>query len=225
LATEQLMLKKSDLVVATSQLLYEKSIEKNDNSILVRNGTEFNLFYKLSPNGKLDHLRNKPIIGYYGAISEWFDISLVEYLARSKPDYNFVLIGSTWGGDITEVEKLPNVYFLGEKEYKTLPGYLFYFDVCLIPFKLIPLTMATNPVKFYEYISSGKPVVSVDLPELKQYENICYIAENYEQFLGCIEKALNEKEDKNLIEARIEVAKGNSWNERFKQILYRVENL
>ncbi len=142
---------------------------------LVRNGTDFELFNQLTPNGILKDI-NGPIIGYYGAIAEWFDTELIVHCAMEHPDWNFVLIGSTVGCDTSSLEKLKNVHLLGEKPYKELPLYLYHFDVCTIPFKINPLTLATNPVKFYEYLSSGKPVVTVRLPELEPYADLCYLA-------------------------------------------------
>jgi hypothetical protein len=101
--------------------------------------------------------------------------------------------------------------------YKDLPGYLYYFDVCIIPFRVVPLTMATNPVKFYEYISSGKPVVSVRLPEMEQYAEICYLYEGDAEFEKGIMAALNEK-DEAMVAKRIEVARNSSWDHRFLEI-------
>ncbi len=214
---EEYLLKNSDLIIVTSKLLEDKAKKENKNVILVRNGTDFSHFNNPCPNGELDYLKGKPIIGYYGAIAEWFDIKLFEYCARQKPDWNFVLIGAINGCDTSRVKDLSNVYFLGEKQYKDLPGYLYYFDVCTIPFKIIPLTLATNPVKFYEYISCGKPMVSVRLPELEQYSEYCYLADDKEDFLNKLEVALSEN-DIELANKRIQLARNNSWHARFKQI-------
>jgi glycosyltransferase involved in cell wall biosynthesis len=171
------------------------------------------------PNGELDFLGDKPIIGYFGAISDWFDVDLIAYCARIRPKYNFVLIGSTFGADTNKIEYLENVFLLGERAYQSLPGYLAYFDVCLIPFKLIPLTMATNPVKFYEYLSSGKPVVSVRLPELIEYADCCYLADNAEEFVAQIDEAYQSKDDLELKNMRLELARNNSWDSRVDTIL------
>jgi len=211
------LIKDSDIVISSSQLLYDKNVKLNDNTIQVKNGTEFNYFNSASKNGKLDYLANKPIIGYYGAISDWFDMDIVEYCAKKLPDYNFVMIGATFGCDISDAEQIDNIHFLGEIPYKELTGYFAYFDVCLIPFKIIPLTFATNPVKFYEYLSAGKPVVSVRLPELIPYEEHCYLAGDKEEFCTKIDEALEEK-SKSKIENRVNLAKENSWSKRADMI-------
>jgi GT2 family glycosyltransferase len=89
--------------------------------------------------------------------------------------------------------------------------------VCIIPFKITDLTLSTNPVKFYEFISSGKPVVSSKLPELLPYANLLYLSESKEEFLKNIELALKESNE-DLKKKRIEIAKSNDWDYRFKDI-------
>ncbi|ESS15154.1 putative teichuronic acid biosynthesis glycosyltransferase TuaH [Betaproteobacteria bacterium MOLA814] len=219
LNTEHDLIEQADLVITSSAVLENKCQSINPNTIQVKNGTEFDHFHGSKMNGILDHLSNLPIIGYYGAISDWFDMTIVEYCARQHPDWNFILIGSTFGADLQSITGLKNVHLLGEIPYNELPGYFAYFDVCIIPFKIIPLTLATNPVKFYEFMSAGKPVVSVDLPELRAYREDCYLAHNSEEFSTQLEQAYKEREDINKIERRIKLAKDNSWDIRVRSIL------
>lgn len=223
---EDFLVRNSDIVFSSSKLLLEKNLLKRNESFLVKNGTEFLHFNKIFRNGELNNIKN-PIIGYYGAINDWFDMEIIRYCAEKKPEWNFVLIGGTDNNNFEKdkliLSNLKNVFFLGEKKYSDLPGYIGYFDVCIIPFKLIPLTMATNPVKFYEYISSGKPVVSVDLPELILYKDICYLSKSKEDFLKNIEIALKENDIK-LKNKRIEVAKENSWDTRYTNIRNEIIN-
>ncbi len=213
---ETKLMESADLVVTSSAKLHEKALAFNDNSILVRNGTDFDMFHTLFPNGKLDSMK-RPVIGYHGAISEWFDPGVVHRCAEKHPEWNFVLIGSTLGCEVNGLKKLTNVHLLGEMPYKDLPGYLYYFNVCIIPFRVCELTLATNPVKFYEYISSGKPVVSVKLPEMEQYADVCYLYTTDEEFEKGIMTALEEK-DEELRNRRIDVARKSSWDQRFQDI-------
>jgi glycosyltransferase involved in cell wall biosynthesis len=220
---ETKLMERADLVVTSSAKLYEKALMFNDNTLLVRNGTDFELFHALRPNGRLDGVR-RPIIGYYGAISEWFDPGVVARCAEKHPEWTFVLIGSILGCNVNGLRRLANVHLLGEMPYRDLPGYLYYFDVCMIPFKVCELTMATNPVKFYEYISSGKPVVSVRLPEMERYSDICYLYLDDEEFEKGIVNALTENDDK-LRTKRIEVAQSSSWDQRFKDIRDKLQDM
>lgn len=219
LKTEHDLIAQADLVITSSAVLDDRCKSINTKTIQVKNGTEFDHFHNPKKNGVLDHLSNRPIIGYYGAISDWFDMTIVAHCARHRPDWNFVLIGSTFGADLQTIAGLKNVHLLGEIPYKELPGYFAYFDVCTIPFKMIPLTLATNPVKFYEYLSAGKPVVSIDLPELRAYRKDCYLARNSDEFLAQIDQAYNERNDEQKIERRIELARNNSWDARISTIL------
>ena len=213
------LMRDSDLVLASSNLLLERARTLNPQVLLVNNGTEFDHFHAPKRNGELDFLASQPIIGYYGAIAEWFDVDLIVQCAKAKPEWNFVLIGSTTGCDTSSFEQLQNIHLLGEKPYTELPGYLAYFTVCTIPFKREPLTLATNPVKFYEYLSCAKPVVATSLPELEQFSDISYLAKDAKDFLKKLALAVTEIPDENLTNKRLEVARANSWDTRVKTIL------
>ena len=208
------LLRKSDLSIATSLHIHRKIGRIRGSDLLfLPNACEFSHFNYLPQNNLLNHLR-KPIIGYYGAIAEWFDSDLVEFLAQERPHWSFVFIGHTFGSDICKLKKYGNVHFLGEKPYADLPKYLYHFDVCVIPFRITPLIKATHPVKFYEYVASGKPVVTTRIPELLQFATLCYIAEGKKDFLLKLEAALKE-EDEELRRKRIEFARRNTWDARF----------
>ena len=213
---EERLLKLSDLCVTTATRLYEKMENRIENLVLIRNGTEFDHFHHLPPNNLLSHIK-KPIIGYYGAIAEWFDTEPVEHIVAQRPEWSVVLIGHTFGSDVARLKKYKNVHLFEEVPYSQLPQYLYWFDVCIIPFKINKLTLSTNPVKFYEFMSSGKPVVSSKLPELSPYTEYLYLYEEKEEFLKNIELALKEN-DEGLVSERVKLAKANDWENRFDQI-------
>ena len=225
---EKELLRTSDLIISSSNKLYNNNIKFNPNVVKIKNGTEFNFFASKQTSGLLQKYKDKPIVGYYGAIADWFDIKMMEYCAISRPEYNFIFIGSTFSCDITSIQKLGNVFFLGEKPYGELPKYLHDFDVCTIPFRIIPLIEATNPVKFYEYISAGKAVVATKLPEIEEFKDICYLANNQEEFLDMLDKAVDEKSFDNygdLLQRRVEIAKNNSWKIRVEALHKELENI
>ncbi|WP_409345578.1 glycosyltransferase [Paenibacillus sp. MBLB4367] len=216
LAAEAELLASADMVVASSQRLYDYAANKNDKTVLIRNGAEFERFY---------HPRNRtapelaaitgPVIGYYGAISDWFDIGLIEYLAARNPRWTFVLIGHTFGCDTSGVKKLKNVFLLGEMPYNELPSYVHGFDVCLIPFLVNNLTLATNPVKVYEYLAAGKPVVATKLPELELLgKQLLYLAEEPEQFENAIRQSLAEDNELEAMK-RKRFAAAHTWKDRY----------
>jgi len=225
LSEEAALSQGSDLVVATSRKLLEDQQRHNPRCVLVPNACDYHHFsvaMDAAPPA-LASMR-RPIIGYYGAISEWFDVDLVSEIARLRPEWTFVLIGGTFGACVDPLRGLANVHLLGEQPYQALPGFLHAFDVCLIPFKLTPLTEATDPVKFYEYLSAGKPVVAVPLPELmRRDESVVSIARSAHEFVVEIERALREDSAERAA-ARRRFAQQNTWEERFERLRLAIQH-
>ena len=214
---EQTLVQQSDLVVVTAQRLYEKWSPAGRPMVLARNAVDIEFYERrYGPNTLLDTLPH-PIIGFYGGIEDWFDIELMLHVARARPNYTFVLIGAVYGVDFTALASLVNVNFCGLQPYENMPLYLYHFDACMIPFKLNEVTRAVDPVKFYEYISWGKPVVSVNLPELEQYRDYLYLAANKEEFVLQLDAALQER-NPDMVERRKELARKNSWQHRVSVI-------
>jgi glycosyltransferase involved in cell wall biosynthesis/SAM-dependent methyltransferase len=217
------LFRNSDLVLTTSSFLYKKARKITDKTLYIPNAGEFDHFKQPTHNDLLKNIK-KPIAGYYGAIADWFDNETIEYVATRRPNVNFVFIGHTFGSNIATLEKLSNVHFLGEKPYRELPLYLYHFDVCLIPFKPTPLIEATHPVKFYEYLASGKPVISTRLTELIQFGNLCYLSSDKEEFLINLDRALIEN-DPQMVSRRIEFASKNTWENRFSFLYPEVKTI
>ncbi|EPP25902.1 Glycosyl transferase, group 2 family protein [Vibrio fluvialis I21563] len=211
---EDLLLTSADLVITTSQRLSDIISEKADN-VIIRNGAEVGYFVKEPKEIYLT--KSRPIVGYYGAIAEWFDIDLLVKCAKQYPQYDFVLIGGVTC-DISKAEKLDNIKFLGEVAYDKLTGYLKSFDVCLIPFKLIELTLCTNPVKVYEYLAAGKPVVCTAMPEVKIIDDMVHVAETHDAFVAGIEVAMKEVSNNCLSEERKQWSLTHDWASRAQSL-------
>jgi glycosyltransferase involved in cell wall biosynthesis len=161
----------------------------------------------------------KPIVGYIGALSDWVDFDIIKAISKEYPELSVVLIGPEFSSVKSEIEALkqyPNIFILGAKPYKILPSYLKAFDVSIIPFKINELTLSSNPIKFYEYISSGKNVISVNLPEIKVFDDTIHIADNIEEFLQFIPTSLNEKVD---VEKFLEIAEENTWDKKADRMI------
>ena len=126
----------------------------------------------------------------------------------------FRLVGSDTAGAAEKLSRHANVTFVGERPYTELPFHLYGFDVCLMPFKVIPLTLATNPVKVYEYLAAGRSVVSVDLPELRQFGDLVFTAADHNEFVAKVKRALAEPPDRRTIARRQEFASRQTWRHR-----------
>jgi GT2 family glycosyltransferase/glycosyltransferase involved in cell wall biosynthesis len=213
---EEELEREADLVVATSQRLHDRSLGRAQRLLLLPNAADFDHFAVDSGIRPLGAVKG-PVIGYYGAISDWFDTELIRQAALKRPEWTFVLIGDTFGADVEPLRALRNVRLLGEKPYEALPGYLHQFDVACIPFRLTPLTEATNPLKFYEYMCAGKPVVAVDLPELAAHRDYYYSARDAADFVRKVEQALAENSP-DAVEARVGLARRNTWEHRYEKL-------
>jgi O-antigen biosynthesis protein len=166
-----------------------------------------------------------PIVGYAGALSDWIDYGLIRELARARPDVSFVLIGPGSGG--RGLRKIPNVLLLGEKPHHELPAWLDRFDACLIPFRDSELTRSVNPVKLYEYLARGKPVVATATPALASFADVCRLAGNRSEFLEELDRALQEQGEtrERMARERVRFAGENTWQHRTDQVLRIVEDL
>jgi GT2 family glycosyltransferase len=213
------LLSSADLVLASSEGLQTHVQEGNKHVLLLRNACDYDHFTKAR------YTRNpRPVIGYYGAIADWFDSDLVADLAERRPDWEFVLVGSTFSADVRRLAKLSNVFLTGEKPYSEIPEWLGKFDVVIIPFKRTPLTEATNPVKAYEILAAGKPLVSVPIPEMQTLSGLVRLASSAKEFEKEISAALTDN-DPQLIERRRAFARANTWEQRYEVLAPAVRDL
>ena len=221
LAEERSLAHDCDLLVVTASEFEERYKREGLSPVVVRNAADFRHFAAGAPHALPANIP-RPVIGYYGAIADWFDLEAVRAVARARPQYSFVLIGHNYRDDIDRLRKLPNVFLLGEKHYRDLPSYLRDFSVCLIPFVRNAVIKAVDPVKLYEYFSQGKPVVSTPMPELEPLGDLIYFANGAEEFARQIDAALAES-DPSLGERRVSFAARNTWAHRVDDITAAIQ--
>ncbi|MDD5492280.1 MAG: glycosyltransferase [bacterium] len=167
-----------------------------------------------------------PILGFIGAVSNYkLDFELLMTIARAKPAWHIVLIGAVGEGEkatgISQLQKIPNIHILGGRPYAKLPNYLKGFDICLLPNKLNEYTRNMFPMKFFEYLASGRPVVSTALPSLKEFKDYFYQAGTPGEFIRDVEIALAEEASNK--GKRIALAKKYSWTNRMEEISQLLE--
>lgn len=218
-ALEEELCRRADLVITTSATLCEERRGFNPNTHWVANGADIAHFSQpASPAPDLASV-DGPVVGFVGGLSEWVDIDLIARLARMRPTCTFALIGPVGAGvDVSALHGLPNVRLLGPRPYAILPSYLAAMDVALIPFKHSGVTYHADPIKAYEYLAAGLPVVATDLPALRRLDHVVHLARSDDAFAAAVDRALSERRDDALRSARQHEATRHSWAARFAQI-------
>lgn len=173
-------------------------------------GVDFDLFS--SPANQPSEMQQlpRPIIGYFGTISERIDLDLIAKIADEFPSASVVMVGPIhFASDA--LPRRGNIHYLGLRRHNDLPAFAQHYDVGLIPFRLTEATIRLNPVKTLEYLAAGLPVVATALPDLKRfYADLVYLAEDHDQFLQQVHRAINER-NPDFIRHGIERARKASW--------------
>ncbi len=212
----------ADVVFATAQGLYDTLKKYNDNTFLIPNGANYDLFAAAQEPAQAPEAMKDiphPILGFVGTLQPCIDLSLVERVGKRRPEWSFVLIGSELPGAVQDsLRSYPNVHFLGLVDHGELPAYISQFDVCLNLFRADDLSKDVSPLKFYEYLATGKPIVSTQYPEqVLDYEGPVYIAHLPSEFERKCVEALEET-DPALRQERIQRGKDSSWDSRVRRM-------
>ena len=212
------------LVLASADNLYEKANKRRSkNLICAPNGVRLE-DWALEENANIPReiaeivAEGKPIVGYYGSFATWMNYSYINALSRSRPDLNIVMIGYDydWGrGDFarSRISELSNVHVLPAQKYKKLKYFSRFFDVGIIPFRDYELTKSVSPVKMFEYMAQGIPVVASGMQECRKYAS-CLIAENADDFIVKVGEGLKLKGDRAYVKQLHKDAEANTWAAR-----------
>ena len=213
-------------VVVTADALEKDVISQRGktNMVFSSNGVDYDFFKTYNKNYKYESEfqeilnKKKPIIMYYGALAKWFDYDLIKKLAHTNK-YSIVLFGIKYDESFDEnLSNEKNIYFMGPRDYKVLKEYAKCADVLTIPFVINNITLATSPVKIFEYMALHKPIVTTDMPECRKYKSVL-IGHNHDEFIKKIDEALKLKNDKKYIELLDKEAKENDWSKKAKAII------
>jgi len=225
-ARHQYLVKNSRAVLVTAKKLFNEVKQlRKDEIYLLPNAVEYSHFHrKPDPQNIPKEIKSikdngGPIIGYFGAIANWFDYDLIIHMAKTNPTWNIVLIGWDYDDSLDKsgIKQLKNVYFLGIKKYSVLPNYASWFDVCILPFLLNDITHATSPIKLFEYMALGKPIVTTAISEASNYKS-CLIANSKDDFIKKIHEALKLNENSQYISLLDKEAQENTWEKRFSNV-------
>jgi len=222
--SEKQLVINSDLVICTSVKLTQEKKLLNRNTYFVPNATDSDNGFKTSDvkiplHPKLKNMK-RPVIGYLGTIERRMDYKLLLEVAQANKDKTFVFAGPVEEEYLTNpLFKEPNVHQLGAVPYMEVPQVINSFDLAIIPFKKDEVSRTIFPIKLFEYLSFGKPVVSTDFNiDLKDFtDDMVDYCENAESFSYAINKAL-QNDTPLEAEKRKSLAKQNTWKKRSEHI-------
>jgi glycosyltransferase involved in cell wall biosynthesis len=217
-AAEAELLREADLVCATSSLLAELPRSLGARVLLLPNAADLAAF----PPPAARPPRTEVRIGYVGALGPWFDAEAVRAAALALPGWRFRLAGRVEDAAVAALGQLANVELPGEIPFREVPGFLAGVHSALVPFRDLPLTRAVDPVKLYEALALGLPVVARQLPETGRWAPpLVYLYETPEDFVHQVRRAVEEDSPERAAERR-RAAEGESWDRRAADLLTSV---
>ena len=224
---EQMILDECNIVFTPCINLCRK-LSKNSRAVhFTPAGVEFHVFGEASKKsltipGDMSGI-NAPRLGFSGNINEKVDMSLIRFLAESHKEWSIIMIGSTTGNraflekeNYNICKKLSNVHFLGFKEFRMLPSYIKYFDVCMLAHSNVESMQYAHPYKTLQYLATGKPVVSTAFPDAYYYKDVISIARNHKEFASLVEESLDDNNE-DMVRRRIDFVKENTWDKRAEE--------
>jgi glycosyltransferase involved in cell wall biosynthesis len=220
LVSEHKIVRESDLVICTSKQLYQEKMKLNSNTHFIPNAADIShsskaLHPELTVHKNLTNIK-QPIVGYFGNIERRMDYELLDRITNMHPDINFVFAGPVIKEFIPAwFYERSNIHLTGPVPYAEMPQILKGFDVAMIPFKKDEVSATIFPLKLFEYLGAGKPVVATDFnTDLHDFTGptVSY-CDNPISFSDAIRKGLyNDSEQ--LKEQRLAIAAQNTWEKR-----------
>jgi glycosyltransferase involved in cell wall biosynthesis len=220
---EQDLCRMADRIWVVSEHIYRKFEPSFRNKLeYVPNGADYDHFATAS---QIEVQHERPVLGYIGALHIWFDARLVAAVASDLPEWDIVLVGPIVL-DLEQKHTLdrPNIRFMGRQPYDILPGILAGFDVAMIPFVLSDLIKGTSPIKLFEYLAAGLPVISTSMPEVLPLREpgIVACADDATAFVQAVHH-LKESNSPDIIERRKQVAQQHTWQATFGKALASIQ--
>jgi glycosyltransferase involved in cell wall biosynthesis len=160
------------------------------------------------------------VFGYTGTIhGDRVDVNLVAEIAKLNPNATIAMVGPNLLDfeDLSRLSIHSNIVFTGAKPYSELPEIMRAFDVCIVPHLVTPFTESLNPIKLWEYLAAGKPIVSTNVAGFREFPELVHVSESYDVFLQNLDSTLNE--DSSVAVARQAVAQQHSWDRRIDQVI------
>lgn len=218
---ETALIDKADVIFVTAENLKFKAENRGKKAFLLPNGCELNHFLNGNSSLPEEYINDdKKKIIYVGAIGEWFDVELIGELA-DKIDEKIYIIGKEQK-DLSALRNKENIKILGAKPYSEIPKYIKNSAVAIIPFINNDFTDRINPIKLFEYLACGVPVVSTNMKEVKRLNSPAFVAKDREDFINGINSIINTEQNADKL---IEFARDNSWQARYEYIQDVIANI
>jgi glycosyltransferase involved in cell wall biosynthesis len=223
-AAEERFAARADVVLASSPALAERLHGLSEHVLYAPNVADTALFAQALEDGPCDQALAalpRPRVVFTGAVvATKLDLALVAVVARARPGWTFALIGPVGPGDprtdVSALRALPNVHLPGPRAYEELPAVLRAADVGIIPYAVNPLTRSIFPMKVYEYLAAGLPVVSTPLPALAAVTDVM-VAHGPDAMVAALDQAL-ATDSAGARRQRSERARSHSWDARLEEI-------
>lgn len=213
---EKKLVNKADLIFAASNNIMTKFPASKTQ--ILPHGVDVDLFAKPAPRAHDLPTGDRPIVGFYGSLSDWMDYDLVQELTKRMTDWDFVFIGPNEKNKL-QLPQTDNLYYLGSKPHHLLPQYSQHWNVSLLPFKHNSQIEACSPLKLMEYLAANRPIVTTDFPALTPYKSHVRVANNAIQMEQAIRKAQNEKPNTRPLVSQ------ESWDKRSEFVDKMLESL
>lgn len=224
------LIRSADLTVCTARALYEDALPVARHALLSPNAGDYTFFHEnkkcpMEPKLAKKVEKYSCVLGYYGCLASWFDYDLVIEVAKKRPDWCFVLVGYCFDGTVSKLQNaaIENIFLYPAQPYCKLPSFVASFDIQTIPFILNDITKATSPVKLFEYMATGKPILTSAMPECLQFDSVTNY-QNERDFIAQVERLLTLRNDPSYQAIMEAEAKANTWQARVSEIIHTLQS-
>ena len=228
---ENALFKKADMVFAGGPGIYKAKRSRHPDVHCFPSSVDAQHFAQQAGEHPLHHDIPRPRLGYCGAIDGRVNLSLVDAIAKARPEWNIVMVGELALGVSDKLPRRDNIHWLGRQSYADLPRFIQGWDVCLLPYALNDATRLISPAKTLEYMACGKPAVSTSIRDVVEpYGHVVRVADTPEGFVADIEMLLARSQEEQQAHARelATIVARTSWDgtaNSMAQLIAQVDEL